>query len=52
MDETKLPPGESKPMEIMEGGKHKPITVLLLDDIEENLLLRSAILRQKGYQCV
>jgi two-component system, OmpR family, response regulator len=29
-----------------------PIRVLLLDDSEENLLLRSAILRQKGYQVV
>ena len=27
-----------------------PIRVLLLDDREENLVLRSAILRQKGYQ--
>src|SRR5512142_3295952 len=30
----------------------KPIRVLLLDDSEENLVLRSAILRQKGYQVV
>jgi two-component system, OmpR family, response regulator len=30
----------------------KPIRVLLLDDREENLLLRSTILRQKGYQVV
>ncbi len=29
-----------------------PIRVLLLDDREENLILRSAILRQKGYQVV
>src|SRR5215471_1587486 len=29
-----------------------PIRVLLLDDIEENLVLRSAILRQKGYRVV
>lgn len=29
-----------------------PIRVLLLDDRDENLLLRSAILRQKGYQVV
>jgi two-component system, OmpR family, response regulator len=28
----------------------KPIRVLLLDDREENLLLRSTILRQKGYE--
>jgi CheY-like chemotaxis protein len=30
----------------------QPIRVLLLDDHEENLVLRSAILRQKGYQVV
>jgi CheY-like chemotaxis protein len=30
----------------------RPIRVLLLDDREENLLLRSAILRQKGYEVV
>ncbi len=30
----------------------KPIRVLLLDDREENLLLRSAILRQHGYDVV
>jgi len=30
----------------------KPICVLLLDDREENLVLRSAILRQKGYRVV
>jgi len=29
-----------------------PICVLLLDDREENLILRSAILRQKGYRVV
>ena len=29
-----------------------PIRVLLLDDRQENLLLRSAILRQKGYEVV
>jgi CheY-like chemotaxis protein len=29
-----------------------PIRVLLLDDRDENLVLRSAILRQKGYQVV
>src|ERR1700690_3630414 len=32
--------------------KPAPIRVLLLDDREENLVLRSAILRQKGYQVV
>lgn len=30
----------------------KPIRVLLLDDIQENLILRGAILRQKGYDVV
>src|ERR1039458_9791769 len=30
----------------------RPIRVLLLDDREDNLILRSAILRQKGYQVV
>lgn len=30
----------------------KPIRVLLLDDSEDNLVLRSAILRQKGYHVV
>src|ERR1039458_3808837 len=30
----------------------RPIRVLLLDDREGNLILRSAILRQKGYQVV
>lgn len=30
----------------------KPIRVLLLDDMEDNLILRSAILRQKGYEVV
>jgi len=32
--------------------KGSPIRVLLLDDREENLLLRSTILRQKGYEVV
>ncbi|HVZ60223.1 MAG TPA: response regulator [Terriglobales bacterium] len=31
---------------------HKPIRVLLLDDLEDNLILRSTILRQKGYEVV
>src|SRR4051812_47790053 len=30
----------------------KPIRVLLLDDLEDNLLLRSTILRQNGYSVV
>jgi two-component system, OmpR family, response regulator len=55
MDETKQPADGTKEMQLVDGGKAglpKPITVLLLDDREENLLLRSAILRQKGYRCV
>ncbi len=32
--------------------QQKPIRVLLLDDREENLLLRSTILRQQGYEAV
>ncbi len=46
---------ESKPFEVVEGGKfedQRPISVLLLDDREENLLVRSTILRQKGYHIV
>ncbi len=38
---------------VLHGGRdeaHKPICVLLLDDREENLLMRSTILRQKGYR--
>ena len=34
------------------GKRSSPIRVLLLDDLEENLLLRSTILRQKGYRVV
>jgi len=30
----------------------RPIRVLLLDDLEDNLLVRSTILRQKGYHVV
>jgi CheY-like chemotaxis protein len=33
-------------------GKQRPIRVLLLDDREENRLLRSVILRQHGYEAV
>lgn len=33
-------------------GESKPIRVLLLDDLPENLLLRATILRQKGYEVV
>ncbi len=46
---------EGKRFEVVDGGKTgelKPISVLLLDDREENLLVRSTILRQKGYQIV
>lgn len=46
---------EGKQFQVVEGGKHeeqKPISVLLLDDREENLLVRSTILRQKGYDIV
>jgi len=35
-----------------EDHERRPIRVLLLDDLEENLLLRSTILRQKGYEVV
>ena len=41
--------------QIGEGKKQderKPIRVLLLDDLEDNLLLRSTILRQNGYEVV
>jgi len=41
--------------QIGEGKKpdeRKPIRVLLLDDLEDNLLLRATILRQNGYQVV
>src|SRR6185437_10136365 len=30
----------------------RPIRVLLLDDLEDNLVLRSTILRQRGYEVV
>jgi CheY-like chemotaxis protein len=46
---------DSKQFEVMGGGKseeQRPISVLLLDDREENLLVRSTILRQKGYQII
>jgi CheY-like chemotaxis protein len=44
-----------KPFEVVDGGRfdeQRPISVLLLDDREENLLVRSTILRQKGYHIV
>ena len=34
------------------GDNARPIRVLLLDDLEDNLVLRSAILRQHGYEAV
>ena len=49
------PVDENKQFEVVEGGKsdeQRPISVLLLDDREENLLVRSTILRQKGYHIV
>jgi CheY-like chemotaxis protein len=41
--------GDSKVASI---GSARPIRVLLLDDREDNLILRSAILRQHGYEVV
>jgi CheY-like chemotaxis protein len=48
---TKAPPEKAgeKPAE---KSARRPIRVLLLDDREENLLLRSTILRQNGYEVV
>jgi two-component system, OmpR family, response regulator len=43
--------GEVRSFDSRSQDKH-PIRVLLLDDLKENLLLRSAILRQKGYEVV
>jgi two-component system, OmpR family, response regulator len=48
MDETTT----SGNMTVIEGRGAKPIRVLLLDDLPENLLLRATILRQKGYHVV
>src|SRR5579863_6732577 len=39
-------------METVKGDGRKTIRVLLLDDREDNLILRSAILRQNGYEAV
>ena len=39
-------------MESAKGEAKKPIRVLLLDDRQDNLILRSAILRQNGYEAV
>jgi two-component system, OmpR family, response regulator len=51
MDETIINPESAVKLgpQIVPG---HPICVLLLDDREENLVLRSAILRQKGYRVV
>jgi two-component system, OmpR family, response regulator len=51
MSEETLNPG-SKPAVGPQIVSVSPIRILLLDDREENLILRSAILRQKGYQVV
>jgi two-component system OmpR family response regulator len=37
---------------VITGPDSKPIRVLLLDDLPENLLLRATILRQKGYEVI
>ncbi len=39
-------------LKVEKGDGRKPIRVLLLDDREENLLLRSTILRKHGYEAV
>lgn len=49
MSGDELEPGAITPAAADDG---RPIRVLLLDDIEENLILRSTILRQKGYEVV
>ena len=43
-------PGSTKTERKSDAGK--PIRVLLLDDMEDNLVLRSTILRQRGYEVV
>ena len=43
---------DEKKLELVKGEGRKPIRVLLLDDSEDNLLLRSTILRQHGYESV
>src|SRR5438270_6638962 len=39
-------------LKVVTKAERKPIRVLLLDDREENLLLRSTIIRQHGYEAV
>ncbi len=51
MDENVSKPGSGVALGPQEVAPN-PIRVLLLDDREENLVLRSAILRQKGYRVV
>src|SRR5438270_5788595 len=41
---------EQKSGDVVSIATKRPIRVLLLDDREENLVLRSAILRQNGYE--
>ncbi len=48
VDTTKTPPSDAGPQLV----SATPIRVLLLDDREDNLILRAAILRQKGYKVV
>lgn len=44
--------GDVRSFDSARGHDKHPIRVLLLDDLQENLLLRSAILRQKGYEVI
>jgi CheY-like chemotaxis protein len=44
--------GKSSGGEVVSIATKRPIRVLLLDDRDENLILRSAILRQHGYEVV
>src|SRR5262249_36824422 len=44
--------GEGLAMETGKGEAKKPIRVLLLDDRQDNLILRAAILRSHGYEAV
>jgi two-component system, OmpR family, response regulator len=44
--------GDVRSFESSRGHDKRPIRILLLDDLQENLTLRSAILRQKGYEVI
>src|SRR5438309_6597819 len=44
--------GSGGGLKVIPKPERKPIRVLLLDDREENLLLRSTIIRQHGYEAV